>query len=157
MKIRKAIEKDIPKISDLLSQVLEIHAQIRPDIFIPGTTKYTHDELAEMFKDDKKPIFVAVNEEDEVIGYAFCVLKEQPFSNNMIPFQSMYIDDLCVDKNARGMHIGQALFEYIKQEARERGCYEITLNVWEGNDSAKYFYEKMGLTPQKTQMEYTLK
>ena len=110
-----------------------------------------------MFKDDKKPIFVAVNEEDEVIGYAFCVLKEQPFSNNMIPFQSMYIDDLCVDKNARGMHIGQALFEYVKQEARERGCYEITLNVWEGNDSAKYFYEKMGLTPQKTQMEYTLK
>lgn len=157
MKIRKAIEKDIPKISDLLSQVLEIHAQIRPDIFIPGTTKYTHDELAEMFKDDKKPIFVAVNEGDEVIGYAFCVLKEQPFSNNMIPFQSMYIDDLCVDKNARGMHIGQALFEYVKQEARERGCYEITLNVWEGNDSAKYFYEKMGLTPQKTQMEYTLK
>lgn len=157
MKIRKAIEKDIPKISDLLSQVLEIHAQIRPDIFIPGTTKYTHDELAEMFKDDKKPIFVAVNEEDEVIGYAFCVLKEQPFSNNMIPFQSMYIDDLCVDKNARGMRIGQALFEYVKQEARERGCYEITLNVWEGNDSAKYFYEKMGLTPQKTQMEYTLK
>lgn len=157
MKIRKAIEKDIPKISDLLSQVLEIHAQIRPDIFIPGTTKYTHDELAEMFKDDKKPIFVAVNEEDEVIGYAFCVLKEQPFSNNMIPFQSMYIDDLCVDKNARGMHIGQALFEYVKQEARERGCYEITLNVWEGNDSAKYFYEKIGLTPQKTQMEYTLK
>lgn len=157
MKIRKAIEKDIPKISDLLSQVLEIHAQIRPDIFIPGTTKYTHDELAEMFKDDKKPIFVAVNEEDEVIGYAFCVLKEQPFSNNMIPFQSMYIDDLCVDKNARGMHIGQALFEYVKQEAKERGCYEITLNVWEGNDSAKYFYEKMGLTPQKTQMEYTLK
>ena len=157
MKIRKAIEKDIPKISDLLSQVLEIHAQIRPDIFIPGTTKYTHDELAEMFKDDKKPIFVAVNEEDEVIGYAFCVLNEQPFSNNMIPFQSMYIDDLCVDKNARGMHIGQALFEYVKQEAKERGCYEITLNVWEGNDSAKYFYEKMGLTPQKTQMEYTLK
>lgn len=157
MKIRKAIEKDIPKISDLLSQVLEIHAQIRPDIFIPSTTKYTHDELAEMFKDDKKPIFVAVNEEDEVIGYTFCVLKEQPFSNNMIPFQSMYIDDLCVDKNARGMHIGQALFEYVKQEARERGCYEITLNVWEGNDSAKYFYEKMGLTPQKTQMEYTLK
>lgn len=157
MNIRRAIEKDIPKVSDLLSQVLEIHAQIRSDIFISGTTKYTREELIELFKDDRKPIYVAVNEKDEVIGYVFCILKEQPSSNNMIPFQSIYIDDLCVDKNERGNQVGKALFEYVKQEAKKLGCYEITLNVWEGNDSAKYFYEKMGLTPQKTQMEYILK
>ena len=34
MTIRKAKEKDIPRLLDLLSQVLEIHAQIRPDIFV---------------------------------------------------------------------------------------------------------------------------
>ena len=41
MKIRKAEKKDIPRILALLGQVLQIHAEIRPDIFIPGTTKYT--------------------------------------------------------------------------------------------------------------------
>ena len=41
MIIRKAEEKDIPRILELLGQVLQIHADIRPDIFIPGTTKYT--------------------------------------------------------------------------------------------------------------------
>ena len=41
MKIRKAEEKDIPRLLALLEQVLQIHAKIRPDIFIPGTTKYT--------------------------------------------------------------------------------------------------------------------
>ena len=41
MKIRKAEEKDIPRIMELLGQVLQIHAEIRPDVFIPGTTKYT--------------------------------------------------------------------------------------------------------------------
>lgn len=41
MRIRKAEEKDIPRIMELLGQVLEIHADIRPDIFIPGTTMVT--------------------------------------------------------------------------------------------------------------------
>lgn len=61
MMIRKAKEKDIPRILELLEQVLQIHAGIRPDIFIPGTTKYTADELAELLKNKEKPIYVAVN------------------------------------------------------------------------------------------------
>ena len=36
MTIRKAEEKDITRIIELLGQVLQIHADIRPDIFIPG-------------------------------------------------------------------------------------------------------------------------
>ena len=38
----------------LLGQVLQIHAEIRPDIFIPGTTKYTVCELAELLKQEDK-------------------------------------------------------------------------------------------------------
>ncbi|MBQ7370965.1 MAG: GNAT family N-acetyltransferase [Blautia sp.] len=156
MKIRRATEKDIPKVRDLLSQVLELHAEIRPDIFIPGTTKYTSQELLAMFQDDQKPVYVAVDEDDAVIGYAFCALREQPFSNNMIPFKSLFIDDLCVDQSVRGQSIGRKLFEYVKSEAVRLGCYEVTLNVWEGNDSARHFYEKMGMKPKETQMEFIL-
>lgn len=64
MNIRKAEEKDIPRIIELLGQVLQIHADIRPDIFIPGTTKYTVCELRELLKNEAKPVYVAVNEED---------------------------------------------------------------------------------------------
>ena len=153
MNIRRAQKKDIPRINELLGQVLELHAKIRPDIFIPGTTKYTNEELEAMILDDGKPIYVAADDADEVIGYAFCVLKEQPFSNNMIPFTSLYIDDLCVDSASRGQHVGKALFEFVKEEAKRLGCYEVTLNVWEGNDSAQRFYEKMGMKPKETMME----
>ena len=45
MNIRRANEKDIPRLIELLEQVLQIHADIRPDIFIPGTTKYTNNEF----------------------------------------------------------------------------------------------------------------
>ncbi|MBQ4257707.1 MAG: GNAT family N-acetyltransferase [Clostridia bacterium] len=154
--IRKAQEKDIPKILSLLSQVLEIHAAIRPDVFISGTTKYTNEELIGILQNEKTPVYVAVDENDETVGYAFCILKEQPFSNNMVPFASLFIDDLCVDENCRGRHIGEALFRFVMQEAKRLGCYEVTLNVWEGNDSAKRFYEKMGMKTKESQLELIL-
>lgn len=157
MHIRKAEEKDILKIMELLGQVLQIHADIRPDIFIPGTTKYTEEELKALLKEEEKPIYVAVNDEDVCIGYAFCQLQEQPFSNNMVPFKSLFIDDLCVDQQIRGQHIGESLFEYVKSEARKLNCYEVTLNVWTGNTSAEKFYEKMGMRTKERQMEYILK
>ena len=71
MKIHKAEKKDIPRILELLGQVLQIHAEIRPDIFIPGTTKYTVCELTELLKQENNPVYVAVNEDDLCMGYAF--------------------------------------------------------------------------------------
>lgn len=156
MNIRNAEKKDIPRIIELLGQVLKIHADIRPDIFILDTIKYTAEELTALLKNKEKPIYVAVNEEDVCLGYAFCQLKRQPFSNNMVQFQSLFVDDLCVDQGARGQHIGESLFEYIKQKAKEMGCYEVTLNVWAGNTSAEKFYEKMGMKTKERQMEYIL-
>ena len=154
MTIRKATEKDIPRLLDLLGQVLELHATLRPDIFISGTTKYTDEELKKKIADDKNRIYVAVDDADEVVGYAFCLLKDQPFSTNMVPFTSLFIDDLCVDEQARGQQIGKQLFEFVKQEATRLGCYEVTLNVWEGNDAAMHFYEKMGMKTKERQLEF---
>lgn len=151
--VRKAEDKDMAKVSILLSEVLELHAKIRPDIFIPGTTKYTPEELKEIFSNEDTPVFVATDEEDQVVGYAFCIMKRQPFSTNMKDFKTLFIDDLCIDENCRGQHIGKTLFNYVKAYAKDQGCYDITLNVWEGNDNARRFYEKMGMFVKETQME----
>lgn len=156
MNIRRASEKDIDNLIKLLQEVLEIHANIRPDIFISGTTKYTRSDLLEKLANDEEPIYVAVDENDEVMGYAFCALKQQPFSTNMVPFKSLYIDDLCVDSNYRGQHIGEQLFEYVKAEAKRLGCYEVTLAVWAGNDGAERFYDRIGFKTKERIMEYIL-
>ena len=87
MTIRKAEEKDILRIIELLGQVLQIHADIRPDIFIPGTTKYTVSELTELLGKEEKPIYVAVNE--EVCLCRICIFanyRNSLFSTNMVPF-----------------------------------------------------------------------
>ena len=145
MNIRRAEEKDIPRIIELLKQVLQIHADIRPDIFISGTTKYTTDELVKMINDDKKPIYVAVNGSDICVGYAFCQLQEQSVSNNTVPFKLLYIDDLCVDKEQRGKHIGKALVLDCMKTARSLGFRILQFNaVVESNASARHLYESLG-------------
>ena len=68
--IRKAEERDMPGLMRLLSEVLELHARIRPDIFISGTTKYTPEELRSILRDENTPVFAAVDEAGEVAGYA---------------------------------------------------------------------------------------
>ena len=155
MIIRRAKKNDIDEILRLLRQVLEVHADIRPDLFISGTTKYTKEELERIIDDEKRPIFVAV-EDDKVLGYVFCEIDDFPKRNAMIAYKTLYIDDLCVDESERGKGIGKQLFDYVKDYAKEIGCKEITLNVWEGNDSAQAFYEKMGLKPKYHNMEYKL-
>ena len=156
MQIRQAQTCDIGRLTDLLQQVLELHAALRPDIFISGTTKYTPEELEKILQNPQTPVFVAVDGEDRVLGYAFCILKRQPFSTNMHDFKSLFIDDLCVDNACRGQHIGNSLFAYVKDYAKSIGCYDLTLNVWAGNTSARQFYEKLGMFEKERQMELLL-
>ena len=89
MTIRKAEPKDTAKVLDLLHQVLEVHAGLRPDLFISGTTKYTDEELHAIFADETTPVYVAVNDNDEVLGYAFCILEEPVPSNNLHPHRTL--------------------------------------------------------------------
>lgn len=156
MTVRFACEKDIPQMNSLLYQVERVHQQGRPDLFKEGAKKYTDNELKDMLKDKTKPIFAAVDENDVMKGYAFCVFQEHKGDNVLTDIKTLYIDDLCVDENCRGQHIGSVLYEAVKKFAKEQGCYNVTLNVWECNPSARKFYEKAGLKPYKTGMEVIL-
>ena len=153
--IRKAIEKDIPKIGDLLKQVCLVHHHGRPDIFNIGR-KYSDEELKELLKDESRPILVCVDANDEVMGYCFCIFQQHVGNSVMTDIKTLYIDDLCVDENLRGKHIGKRLYEAAVEFARDNDCYNLTLNVWNCNQSAMRFYEAQGLVPQKVGMELIL-
>lgn len=152
--VRKAEKRDIDAIIKLLHQVNMVHYEKRPDLFKPYTTKYDEQELEALLDDDSKPIFVY--DDGEVLGHAFCQISEVKNHRLLQDAKTLYIDDICVEETARGRHIGQSLYEYVRDYARSIGCYNITLNVWEGNDSALSFYRSMGMQVQKTGMETIL-
>jgi len=156
MNIRRAQEKDIERINKLLFQVNLIHHNGRPDLFKYGTRKYTDEQLREIIKDDKRPILVASDEHDNVLGYAFCIFQQHVNDNILTDIKTLYIDDLCVDETLRGRHIGRMLYEAVLDFAKEHKCYNVTLNVWSCNESAMKFYESCGLVPYKVGMEKIL-
>ena len=152
--IRRAEIKDIPGIIELLHQVNMVHHVIRPDLFKPYTTKYDEQALEELLSDGNKPIFVF--DDGVVQGYAFCQVTEVKNDQLLQNIKTLYIDDICVDETARGKHVGKALYDYVHDYALSIGCYNITLNVWEGNEPAICFYRNMGMQVQKTTMETIL-
>lgn len=156
MNIRRANNTDMNGINKLLHQVLMVHHNGRPDLFKSNAKKYTDEELMAIIADDGKPVFVGVDEAGEVLGYAFCVFQRHINNNILTDIKTLYIDDLCVDEEKRGMHIGKQLYEHVVNFAKEQGCYNVTLNVWSCNKSAMKFYEKCGLLPQKIGMELIL-
>ncbi len=155
MEIRRATKNDINEIQELLSQVDMVHHLGRPDLFKIGR-KYNEEELTEIIADDMRPIFVATDENDKTVGYAFCIHQQHINDNILTDIKTLYIDDLCVYEHMRNGHIGRKLYDYVIDYARNSGCYNVTLNVWYENKSAMAFYEKMGMGIQKMGMETIL-
>ena len=154
--VRKATEKDIPKILDLLVQVDMVHHNGRPDIFKGPATKYDEEELRAVIHNEETPVFVCVDETNIPLGHAFCIHRQVFGDSVLTDIRTLYIDDICVDSDARGNHVGKTLYDYVVAYAKKQGFYNVTLNVWTCNQAAMKFYEAMGLKPQRIVMEMIL-
>ena len=155
MDIRLAQTKDISGLIHLLRQVGPVHHELRPDIFVPGTLKYDEAALAELLKDEARPVFVAT-EDEQLLGYCFCIHRDHQKSSSGTCRKELYIDDLCIEEQYRGHGVAEALYRHAEQYAKDWGCNFVTLNVWCGNDRAMGFYRKMGLRPRHIMMEQPL-
>ncbi len=154
MTIRKATKSDIPALNHLLQQILTIHHQARPDIFEPSGQKFQIEELEELIQNPASPIFV-YEKDDVILGHLFCEIRTAQ-SSVLKPVKTLFIEDLCVDETARGQKIGEQLYDFAFNYAKELGCYNLTLNVWNDNTGALRFYERQGMKAQQTRMEVIL-
>ncbi len=153
--IRKAENKDIQGLEKLLSEVLEHHARIRPDIFRSGETKFTPRQIEKILGNPDTPVFVAVSSDGAVLAHVFCEIHTSEEAN-LRPLKQLHIEDFCVEKHMRGEGLGRKLYQFVREYAGSLGCKLLTLDVWEGNDSARKFYDAAGFTVQKTRMEQKL-
>lgn len=158
MAIRLATKADIPRLQELLGQILAVHHEARPDIFKAEGSKFTNQELEDLLSDSQKPVFVYTDDQGHILGHLFLIIKEvrEGEEGALLPRKTLFIDDLCVDALARGQRLGEKLYQFALDYAKELGCYNLTLHVWNDNAGALRFYERQGMTARYTEMETIL-
>lgn len=156
--IKKATEADNTVLLSLLEEVQKIHVEGKPD-----THKYikvTFDMVynTNIFEDPKYAVFSAIDDDNEqIVGY--CILRIVEANKNPIGLETkkfIYLHELCVTKKYRGNNIGRLLIEKAKEFGKEVGAENLELSVWEFNNEALNFYEKMGMKTKIRRMEMEL-
>ena len=154
---RPARPDDAGEILSLLADIGALHHNGRPDIFKPDIRKYSAEDLTVILQNPDSPILVAADENDKTVGYIFAQLRRIKDHPLFVDRCELDIDDFCVRDGLRGQHVGTRLFDYCKQYAAQNGVDIIYLNVWEFNQSAAAFYERLGMTTRSRYMELRLK
>jgi len=151
--IRPARADDYPAIARMLRQIAQLHHDWRPDVYRPAQ-KLDQKRFKSLLKDKNTPILVA-EMDGGVIGYAMLRIIT-PQNPVQVPRNYLWVEDLCVDENARKQGVGKALMTAAAELARERGLSAIELNVWECNEVARAFYGRLGYTTQRRGLEMKL-
>ena len=94
-------------------------------------------------------IFVVIKE-DKIIGTS-TILIEQKFIRNGA--KTGHIEDVAVDKNLKGMGIGNAVVKECIEYAKNRGCYKIILDC---SEEVRIFYEKLGFVKSDHHMRMNI-
>lgn len=151
--IRRAEEKDIPFILELLDYIRALHHKGRPDIFRDCGTKYDESQLKAKIADESEAIFVAYDGETP-LGYICCVIKERINNSIMYDKKVLYVDDFCVGKQYTKRGIGRMLMDKAKDFAKSIGCNGLELVVWKFDGSAEDVYRSYGFVTMSRRMEY---
>jgi GNAT superfamily N-acetyltransferase len=87
-----------------------------------------------------------------VVGMISWVLTHELYSAKT----RLYISDLSVDREARGLGVGSALMAQAKNWASAHRVAKLAWEVWRGNSSAKAFYERQGASIDDGAVPYVM-
>jgi ribosomal protein S18 acetylase RimI-like enzyme len=153
--IRLVTAADFEQVGDIFAEENRFHATLVPEIVQIADPIMTHDWFDEVLKNPDKALFAA-EIGVKIVGIALVELKTIIDDPIFRPRRYAYINESAVAAAHRGKGIGRLLMERIHQWGREQGVEEIELQVWERNQRAICFYERLGYHMWRRTMRYIL-
>ncbi|MEP7196100.1 MAG: GNAT family N-acetyltransferase [Saprospiraceae bacterium] len=142
IEIKKARRKDF-------NQVFSLITEFATFIKTPEKVLITPEQ---MFQDeDYFKCLIAVNE-DKIVGFATFFKAYYSWTG-----KAMYLDDLYVQPNFRGLGIGTKLFDAIIEIAKSERCKKLKWQVSNWNQKAIDFYIIKGATIDEVEINCDLK
>ncbi len=154
MSIRPLTASDYDALLTQIKELDQIHADSRPDYFLPRENPFPRDVYLESITAEDYLILGAFREDGAMDGFAMAALK--PDSGLIKGMKTLLLDNLYVRTEARRQGIAASLMDAVTRWGREQGAKRMDLHVWAFNEKALAFYRAMGLTPQRYVMEKKL-
>ena len=143
--IRFAKESDIPTILRFIKE-LAVYEHLEHELNL------TEESLKENIFDKKKAEVVIAFEDNVPVGYAVFF---ETFST-FVGRHGLYLDDLYVNDQYRGLGYGKKLFEEVAKIAYERNCGRLEWQCLDWNKSSIDFYLSTGAEMVKDARVYRL-
>jgi len=129
--IRKAEPQDTPAMLELIKELAAFEKE--PEAVTVSLEHFTHSGFGD------NPVWWAFNafEGNKLIGMAIYYIRYSTWKG-----QTMYLEDIIITENKRGLGVGSLLMEHLIAEARKRQLSAISWQVLNWNKQALEFYGK---------------
>lgn len=151
--VRFAKREELVRVNELRKQVSDLHANGRPDICRNNFNEELQNSIYEIWKNNESDVLIAVRD-NQICGFASVEYIEKPLSSYTFARKYYLIKEFGVDEKYRRQKIATELFDFIKADAKRKGYDRIELDVWQFNESAIKFYEKVGFLTYRQYMEF---
>lgn len=141
---RSATVDDYNSLCELFDEMDALHRDNLPHIFQkPSGAAREQDYYSGLIADENIALFVAEVGEQPV-GFVHAIVRDAPAFPVFVPRRYAVVDSIVVKSGFQNHGIGTTLMEKMQEWAIAKGATSIELNVYEFNEAAISFYERLG-------------
>ena len=142
--VRKATAEDYNSLCELFNEIDALHRDNLPHIFEkPNGAAREKDYYLGLIADENLALLVAEAGE-KLVGFVHVIVRDTPAMPVFVPRHYAIVDGIVVKSGFQKHGIGKVLMDKMQEWAIARGAASIELNVYEFNETAISFYQRLG-------------
>jgi ribosomal protein S18 acetylase RimI-like enzyme len=155
--VRKATADDYNSLCELFNEIDNLHRDNLPNIFQkPNGAAREKDYFLGIIADENIALLVAEVGEN-LAGFVHAIIRDTPAIAILVPRRYAIVDGIIVKSGFQNHGIGKILMHKMQEWAIAKGATSIELNVYEFNETAISFYERLGYQTFSRKMSKELK
>jgi len=155
--VRKATTNDYNTLCELFDEIDTLHRDNLPHIFRkPSGSVREQEYYSGLIADENVALFVAEVGE-KLVGFVHAIIRDTPAFPIFVPRRYAVVDGIVVKSEFQNHGTGRILMDKMQKWAIAKGAASIELNVYEFNETAISFYERLGYQTFSRKMSKEIK
>ncbi|MFH1565817.1 MAG: GNAT family N-acetyltransferase [bacterium] len=142
--VRKMDIYDSDKVCKIFAQGDTYHKENLPHIFNNPPKPARNNEFFNQILNSEKATILVAELQDSILGFVFVSIRKVAGDPLLKERSYAVVDNMVVEEKYRNKGLGRILLTEAITWAKIKGITKMELNVWEFNQNAINFYEKLG-------------